>query len=103
MEINLKEYPEFKNFILDYGDWIVKSHLSGSTFYYDVVIEVNKEDETYFFADTLPPDPVGYWLIQDVLRSDTYGYDSTDIISAIKVQRKERQIITTEVYYEPIY
>ena len=102
MKIDLSEYPEFKQLFLDDGERINDKHRRGSTFYCDVVMEVTQEDERNFDTGTFPPDPVGYWLVKGMVWSDDYGYDSTDFINAIKVERKERQVTTTEVYYKPV-
>lgn len=106
MRINLSEYPRFKNLIGELDpDRVNEGHRRGATFYCDLLFNITQEDVDWMLKQVsindLPPDVIGMWLSNQVIRHDDYGIEC-DVTTLTKVERKERQVTTTEVYYKPV-
>lgn len=107
MRINLSEYPRFKNLIGELDpDRVNEDPRRGATFYCDLLFNITQEDVDWMLKQVdisdLPPDIIGMWLSNQVIRHDDYGIEWGDVTAITKVERKERQVTTTEVYYEPV-
>lgn len=106
MKIELKDYPRFKE-LLSHGYWDeVNKTAKGGMYYHCKLLMVCSQDDVDDFlktgsSDDLPPDPAGYWLSNIVMSHPIHGVDLNLVSELTKVLRKERQVITTEVYYEP--
>lgn len=107
MKINRTEYPEFFILVQQLDEELInKDQRRGNSFYCQVLIEVTEEDLKWLnetsAKDNLPPDVIGLWLSNTVLHDIEWGTVWSSVAELTKVQRKERQITTTEVYYEAI-
>jgi len=107
MRINLSEYPRFKNLIGELNpDRVNDEHRTGRYFCCDLLFNIAQEDVDWMLKQVtindLPPDVIGMWLSNQVIRHDDYGIEWDDVTTLTKVERKERQVTTTEVYYKPV-
>lgn len=107
MRINLSEYSDFKDCIgdLNYTS-INKTFRSKDSVYVQLLFEIEQDDIDWLLGaamvESLPPDLVGFWMSNRVTKEDYCGIQFGEITELTKVERKERQVTTTEVYYKPV-
>ncbi len=107
MKINLSEYPDFKDCLVDLNyTSINKTYRSKGSVYVQLLFDIEQDDIDWLLGvamvESLPPDLQGLWLSNQVTKEDYCGIQFGEVTELTEVERKERQIITTEVYYEPV-
>lgn len=107
MKIELKDYPDFKDCLVDLNyTSINKTFRSKDSVYVQLLFDIEQDDIDWLLGvamvESLPLDLQGLWLSNRVAKEDYCGIQFGEVTELTKVERKERQVITTEVYYEPI-
>lgn len=96
-KIERKENPElFQKLAEGVDDIINKEHRKYSSFYCNALILI---DEECFPEEEFKP-YYGTWMSNDIIWSDAEGYDSGDIDSLVRVEKKTRTIV--EEYWDVV-